>query len=81
MGDKVGYSGPEPGIPVPVRRGQVVVFSSLLLHRSGANTTESPRRAYVIQYCQTEAINPDTGLPWGDLLLVASRGQVLRPAA
>jgi ectoine hydroxylase-related dioxygenase (phytanoyl-CoA dioxygenase family) len=77
LGDEVGYAGPEEGIPVPIRRGQVVAFSSLLLHRSGPNTTGGPRRAYVVQYCQTDAISPRTGEPFGDLLPVATRGCVV----
>ena len=38
-------------VPVEMRAGQVAVFSSLLLHRSGPNTSrDRPRRAYVPQY-------------------------------
>lgn len=75
MGDEVGYRGQEEGIPVPVKRGQVVGFSSLMLHRSGPNTTEAPRRAYVVQYCTTETVSVETGEPWGDGLVVARGGR------
>src|SRR5438552_3079535 len=68
LGDMVGYDGPEKGIPVPLKRGQAAIFSSLLLHSSGPNTTDGPRRAYVIQYAPTHAINPRSGEPWGDCL-------------
>ena len=38
-------------LPVEMRGGEVAVFSSLLLHRSGPNTSrDRPRRAYVPQY-------------------------------
>ena len=73
----VGYTGPEEGIPVPLKRGQAAIFSSLLLHSSGPNTTDGPRRAYVIQYAPTHAINPRSGEPWGDCLPVAKNGQPL----
>jgi ectoine hydroxylase-related dioxygenase (phytanoyl-CoA dioxygenase family) len=77
LGDMVGYEGPEKGIPVPLKRGQMAVFSSLLLHSSGPNITEGPRRAYVIQYAPTHAVNPRTGEPWGDCLPVARAGAPL----
>jgi phytanoyl-CoA hydroxylase len=77
LGDMVGYTGPEKGIPVPLKRGQAAIFSSLLLHSSGPNTTEGPRRAYVIQYAPTHAVNPRSGEPWGDCLPVAAGGAPL----
>ena len=49
-GDKAGYFGEAPGVPVIVPAGSVAVFSSLSFHRSGPNTTEQMRRAYVTQY-------------------------------
>jgi len=49
-GDKAGYFGKEPGVPAIVPAGSVVVFSSLCFHRSGHNTTDKMRRAYVTQY-------------------------------
>lgn len=77
LGDMVGYSGPEKGIPVPLERGQLAIFSSLTLHSSGPNTTDGSRRAYVIQYAPTHAVNPRTGEPWGDCLPVARGGEPL----
>src|SRR5262249_40791321 len=79
VGDMVGYEGPDEGIPVPLRRGQAAVFSSLLLHCSGPNTSGGPRRAYVIQYAPTHAINPRSGEPWGDCYPVATRGKPILP--
>lgn len=79
LGDLVGYSGPETGVPVPLKRGQAAIFSSLLLHSSGPNTTDRPRRAYVVQYAPTHAVNPRTGEPWGDCLPVARNGVLLFP--
>lgn len=37
-------------IPVPMERGQVAIFSSLTLHKSGPNTSTEPRLGYVPQY-------------------------------
>jgi len=41
--------GPE-AIPAPVRAGGMVVFSSLMPHRTGPNLTQSVRKAYILQY-------------------------------
>jgi ectoine hydroxylase-related dioxygenase (phytanoyl-CoA dioxygenase family) len=60
-GDKVGYFGSEPGIPAIVPAGSVVVFSSITFHRSGANTTNRMRRAYVTQYSAEPILVPETG--------------------
>lgn len=46
----VGYEGDEQGIEIEAPAGSIVCFSSLSLHRSAPNTTEQPRRSYVIQY-------------------------------
>ncbi len=37
-------------IPVPVRAGGIVVFSSLTPHCTGPNTSASVRKAYIVQY-------------------------------
>ncbi|MCA9109705.1 MAG: phytanoyl-CoA dioxygenase family protein [Planctomycetaceae bacterium] len=62
-GDKTGYFGKEPGIPAIVSAGSLVVFSSITFHRSGANTTDRMRRAYVTQYSAEPVINPETNEP------------------
>lgn len=49
----VGYEGPDPGDLVCVPAGTLVAFSSFLLHRSGANTTDRPRRSYFVAYTPT----------------------------
>lgn len=48
--DRVGYFGSEKGTPAICRAGSIVVFSSTVFHRSGANFTDKMRRAYAIQY-------------------------------
>lgn len=62
-GDKAGYFGDNPGIPIIVPKGSVAVFSSLSFHRSGPNTTDQMRRAYVTQYSSSPIIDPDSGTP------------------
>ena len=49
----VGYDGDEQGIEFEVPAGSIVCFSSLSLHRSAPNTTERPRRSYVVQFTPT----------------------------
>ena len=48
--DRVGYFGKETGVPANCPAGSMVVFSSLVFHRSGANHTQKMRRAYAVQY-------------------------------
>ena len=48
--ERVGYEGPDTGVRLDAAAGTVVVFSSLTLHRSSANVTPKPRRAYLVQY-------------------------------
>src|SRR3546814_17430054 len=46
----VGYDGEDEGDLVEVKAGSLVVFSSFLLHKSGANTTTNPRRSYFVAF-------------------------------
>jgi len=64
-GDKCGYFGDEPGVPAIVPAGSLVVFSSLVFHRSGFNTTDRMRRAYVTQYSPEPIYKPGTVGPDG----------------
>lgn len=59
----VGYDGPEEGIAATVPAGSMVAFSSLTLHRSSANTTSRPRRAYLAQYSPGPIVDPQSGQP------------------
>ncbi|MEO1452329.1 MAG: phytanoyl-CoA dioxygenase family protein [Pseudomonadota bacterium] len=56
-----GYTGNDPGQPMTCPAGTIVTFSSLTLHRSGENTTDQPRRAYVCQYSVEPLRDPATG--------------------
>ena len=59
----VGYRGDIEGEVVEVPAGSVVAFSSVTLHRTGANRTDQPRRALVCQYTAEPILRPDTGRP------------------
>jgi ectoine hydroxylase-related dioxygenase (phytanoyl-CoA dioxygenase family) len=59
----VGYSGDDPGLLVEVPAGSIVAFSSVTMHRTGANRTDFPRRALVCQYTAEPLLRPDTGRP------------------
>jgi ectoine hydroxylase-related dioxygenase (phytanoyl-CoA dioxygenase family) len=75
---RVGHDGPDAdGVPVPVRRGSVLVFSSLLMHRSGPNVTDRPRRAWILQYCGAAAASALSGKVLDDRLLCATGGRWL----
>jgi ectoine hydroxylase-related dioxygenase (phytanoyl-CoA dioxygenase family) len=54
-------------VEVPARAGSVVVFSSLTPHATKRNTTDSVRKAYIIQYIPDGAValrgNPAEGPP------------------
>ncbi len=56
-----GYFGDETGTPMECGAGSVVAFSSVTLHRSGPNTTDAPRRAYIAQYSAEPIRDPKTG--------------------
>jgi phytanoyl-CoA hydroxylase len=51
-------SEPEGAVAVPARKGDIVVFSSLTPHRTGANLTGETRKAYILQYA------PDGAMAW-----------------
>ncbi len=48
--DKVCYFGSDPGVPMTAPAGSIVVFSSVVIHRSGPNLTDKMRRVYLAQY-------------------------------
>ena len=56
--DPLGWECLEEGSPsvaAPVRAGGAVVFSSLTPHRTGPNLTSEVRKAYILQYCPSDA--------------------------
>ena len=74
---RVGYDGDDQGVHVSVRRGDVLVFSSLAMHRSGPNRSDRNRRAWIIQFCPADARSALSGKPLDDRLRVSVDGRWL----
>jgi phytanoyl-CoA hydroxylase len=59
------FEDPDGAVPVPVRAGSVVVFSSLTPHATGHNVTDDVRKAYIVQFAPDGAValrgDPQTG--------------------
>ena len=58
--DLVGAPAESEGVTLEVPAGSVVAFSSLLLHATGANLSDKPRRVYLAQYTVEAMLNPGT---------------------
>jgi ectoine hydroxylase-related dioxygenase (phytanoyl-CoA dioxygenase family) len=62
---KLGYVCREhdglEALAVPVRAGSIVVFSSLMPHRTGPNVTRGVRKSYILQYAPDGARVVQTG--------------------
>ncbi len=63
-GDKVGYFGDDPGLPIIAPAGSIACFSSTVFHRSGPNTTDKMRRVYLPQYSAEPLMNADGTKLW-----------------
>lgn len=63
--------GERSGVAVPAHAGDVLAFSSLLLHKSGPNLSTSERKAFIVQYAPVGAYSEADGKP-------VSRGAVAR---
>lgn len=59
----VGYAGKNDGNQIIGPAGTMAMFSSTTLHRSGANTTDRRRRAYICQFTPEPLIDPSTNQP------------------
>jgi ectoine hydroxylase-related dioxygenase (phytanoyl-CoA dioxygenase family) len=73
--DRVGYHGSDPGIPVIVPAGSIVVFSSRTFHRSGGNNTDKMRRSYLAQYSKEPIMSKDNSKLWGQAVPFLQNGQ------
>jgi ectoine hydroxylase-related dioxygenase (phytanoyl-CoA dioxygenase family) len=51
----VCLTDPADAVAVPVRRGSMVVFSSLTPHSTGPNSTDGVRKAYIVQFAPAGA--------------------------
>ena len=50
----------DEGLMLEAKAGDVVAFSSRLLHSTGANQTKTPRRVYLAQYSAEAILDPGT---------------------
>ncbi|MEG8989727.1 phytanoyl-CoA dioxygenase family protein [Ignavibacteria bacterium 4148-Me] len=75
--DRQGYFGPEKGIPMNVKAGSIVVFSSVTFHRSGANYTDKMRRVWSLQYSPEIIYEPDGSLKGLDVLFLKD-GEIVK---
>jgi phytanoyl-CoA hydroxylase len=64
----IGYQcaeNPEGAVPVPVRAGSIIVFTSLTPHATGHNVTGDVRKAYIVQFAPDGTLavrgDPDAG--------------------
>ena len=76
-GDEVCYVGSDPGMPVIVPAGSIVCFSSMIIHRSGANLTDRMRRVYLLQYSDQIIMERSGEKPWGSFEQFLSGGRVV----
>lgn len=68
------YFGDDPGLVVPLSQGSMVVFSSLLFHRTGPNLTHGIRKGYVIQFSVAGTKDAESGKPF-NRTVIARAGQ------
>lgn len=66
---------PTDGVPVELAKGDLLVLSSLTLHRSGANHSSGLRPAWIVQFIPAAATDARTGLPYDDRRVVADWGE------
>lgn len=71
---------PDQGVLAPVRAGSMVVFYSLLFHKSGSNRSAGTRKAYVIQYAKAGLRNATTGEVFPGKIPVARGGAAADPS-
>lgn len=76
--DLVGDAGEQAGVSVPVPWGSIVVMASTLLHCSGPNTDDQPRRAFLASYSPEPIVDRD-GTLWNQARPCLHGGQRLEP--
>ena len=66
------------GVALDAEAGDLLVFSSLLVHQTrGNHTRDQPRRAWVIQYCRGDQRNERTGEVYDNRAWVVRGGEPL----
>ena len=76
-GDEVCYFGADPGIPIVAPAGSIACFSSVVIHRSGANLTDRLRRVYLLQYSPEVIMDKAGSQPWGSFEQFLANGEVV----
>lgn len=59
--DQAKHCTPDKVMDLEVRAGEAVLINNLMLHRSGVNTTDGPRRALSVAYMDAATRNTKTG--------------------
>jgi hypothetical protein len=59
--DQERYCTPDKVMDLEVLAGEAVLINNLLLHRSGVNTTDNPRRAFSVAYMDAATRSVKTG--------------------
>ena len=77
VNDKICYFGSDTGIPMTAPAGSIVVFSSVVIHRSGPNYTDRLRRAYIAQYSKEVITFKDGKTPAGSYERFLAGGRVV----
>src|SRR5690606_13929201 len=52
---------PNQGVPVELKRGDAVIFTSKMVHSSGANTTDGFRKGLIVAFIDSHAVSTRTG--------------------
>lgn len=76
--DRVCYFGSDPGVAMTAPAGSIVVFSSVVMHRSGPNLTDRHRRVYLAQYSkEIITAKDDAATPQGSFEPFLAGGQLV----
>ena len=57
--EKIGYFGDNPGVPLVMPAGSIALLSSTVFHRSGPNTSNGMRRAYLADFSPEPILSDD----------------------
>ncbi|MGB3532833.1 MAG: phytanoyl-CoA dioxygenase family protein [Microcoleaceae cyanobacterium] len=75
-GNHLEWEGtPENPVFIAAEPGDVVLFSSFMLHKTNPNVTQNPRWTYVIEYMSAEHFDPGVKPPY----FVVSRNGISQP--
>jgi phytanoyl-CoA hydroxylase len=73
-----GHVDPGAAVALDARAGDLLIFSSLLVHQTvGNRTTDRHRRSWVLQYARADARNEDTGESYDDRAWVVQGGEIV----